>query len=248
VQEAKDKNDVLVASIFVNPTQFGPHEDLAKYPRQLEHDCKLLQELGVHHIFAPSETKDLYGPHHLTYVYAQGFEKMAEGRVRPDHFQGVATIVTKLFNIVRPTNAYFGQKDAAQCVLIRRIVEDLDMDVNVVVKDTVREADGLAMSSRNAYLSKEERKAAPVLYRSLTAAYNEFRLLAADSGTLSSSRIKEVVQTELATEPLVSEVQYVSVDSKATMQSIPQVHAEKGAILSIACKIGEVRLIDNIVL
>jgi pantoate--beta-alanine ligase len=248
VQEAKEHNDVLVASIFVNPTQFGPHEDLAKYPRQLERDCQLLQELGVHHIFAPSDTNDLYGPHHLTFVSAQGFDTTAEGRVRPDHFSGVATIVTKLFNIVRPTNAYFGQKDAAQCVLIRRVVADLDMDVTVVVKDTVREADGLAMSSRNAYLTEEERKAAPVLYRSLTAAYKDFLLAAADSPTIASSRIKEVVQTELAAEPLVSEIQYVSVDSKANMQSIPQIHVGEGAIVSIACKIGEVRLIDNIVL
>ena len=173
MREAARQNDVLVASIFVNPTQFGPNEDLARYPRQLERDTELLQELGVHHIFAPN-ADSMYGSNHLTYVDAKGFDKIPEGRARPGHFSGVATIVTKLFNIVRPTNAYFGQKDAAQCVLIRRIVQDLDMDVNVVVHDTVREDDRLAMSSRNAYLTTEERKVAPVLYRALLAGRETF--------------------------------------------------------------------------
>lgn len=234
----------MVASIFVNPTQFGPNEDLARYPRQLERDTELLQELGVHHIFAP-DSESMYGCNHLTYVNAKGFEKCAEGQARPGHFSGVATIVTKLFNIVRPTNAYFGQKDAAQCVLIRRIVEDLDMDVNVIVHDTVRENDGLAMSSRNAYLTTEERKAAPVLYRSLLAAKEMF-LSSAD--VIPAVDLRNVVEAKLRSEPLVKEIQYVSVDNKQTMQPIQKVLRQNGAIVSIACKVGSVRLIDNMVL
>lgn len=235
----------MVASIFVNPTQFGPNEDLARYPRQLERDTELLQELGVHHIFAP-RADSMYGTNHLTYVDARGFEKIPEGRARPGHFSGVATVVTKLFNIVRPTNAYFGQKDAAQCVLIRRIVEDLDMDVNVVVHDTVREASGLAMSSRNAYLTTEERKAAPVLYRSLLAAKERFQT--SGDEVIPAADLCQVVEDMLRSEPLVKEIQYVSVDNKDTMQPIQKVLRQNGAIICIACKVGNVRLIDNIVL
>ena len=245
VREAARSNDVLVASIFVNPTQFGPNEDLARYPRQLERDTELLQELGVHHIFAP-DADAMYGSDHLTYVDAKGFDQIAEGRARPGHFSGVATIVTKLFNIVRPTSAYFGQKDAAQCVLIRRIVEDLNMDINIVIGDTVREADGLAMSSRNAYLTTQERKAAPVIYRSLLAAREFFQ--SAPGDVISSADLKQVVEKELRSEALVSEIQYVSIDNKATMQPIQKVLRQNGAIISIACKVGSVRLIDNIVL
>jgi len=179
----------------------------------------------------------------------QGFDDIAEGRSRPGHFRGVATIVTKLLNIVQPTNAYFGQKDAAQCVLIRRIVEDLDMDVNVVVKDTVREPDGLAMSSRNAYLSEAERRAAPVVYRSLCAARQLFDGLdGAEGPTISSDLLREAVEKVLQAEPLVSEIQYVAVDNKANMQPCRHVRKDEGAIVSLACKIGSVRLIDNIVL
>ena len=235
----------MVASIFVNPTQFGHSDDFNRYPRQLERDTELLQELGVHHIFAPN-ADSMYGQNHLAYVDAKGFDEIAEGRARPGHFQGVATVVTKLFNIVRPTNAYFGQKDAAQCVLIRRIVEDLDMDVNVVVHDTVREADGLALSSRNAYLTTEERKAAPVLYRSLNAAKALFKSFEGD--VIPAADLRQVVMDELKSEPLVGEIQYVSIDNKATMQPIQKVLRQNGAIVSIACKVGSVRLIDNMVL
>lgn len=176
--------------------------------------------------------------------FLQGFDDIAEGVSRPGHFKGVATIVTKLFNIVNPTNAYFGQKDAAQCCLIRRIVKDLDMDVNVVVMDTVREPDGLAMSSRNAYLTREERKAAPIVYQSLCTARDLYQ----QSGeTLSAQQLQEAVQNVLQSDPLVSEVQYVSVDCRETMRPLRRV-GEDGAIISLACKIGSVRLIDNMVL
>jgi len=179
----------------------------------------------------------------------QGFDDTAEGKSRPGHFRGVATIVTKLFNIVEPTTAYFGQKDAAQCVLIRRIVEDLDMGIDIQVQDTIREADGLAMSSRNAYLTAEERSAAPVVYRSLRSAQELFEKLN-DNESISSAQLKETVESVLQKEPLVSEIQYVSVDSRATMQPLNEVEksATGGAIISLACKVGTVRLIDNVVL
>lgn len=177
----------------------------------------------------------------------QGFDEIAEGRSRPGHFRGVATVVTKLLNIVRPTNSYFGQKDAAQCVLIRRIVEDLNMDVNVVVMETVREDDGLAMSSRNAYLTVDERRAAPVVYRSLCAARQLFQGLETGS-SMSGDELREAVENVLMTEPLVSEIHYVSVDSKADMRPLDRVYQGEGAVISLACKVGSVRLIDNIVL
>jgi pantoate--beta-alanine ligase len=193
-------------------------------------------------VFAPT-IDDMYGKNHVTYVDPEGFDNIPEGRSRPGHFRGVATIVTKLFNIIQPTNAYFGQKDAAQCCLIRRIVEDLDMDVNVCIMDTIREKDGLAMSSRNAYLSIEERKVAPAIYRSLCSA----KELYAQKSVVSSSELIALVESVLRSEPLVSEIQYVTVDSKATMQPIEQM-GEEGGVISLACKLGSVRLIDNIML
>lgn len=185
----------------------------------------------------------MYGKNHVTYVQPEGFDSIPEGVARPGHFRGVATIVTKLFNIVRPTNAYFGQKDAAQCVLIKRIVEDLDMDINVIVESTIRESDGLAMSSRNAYLSPEERQAAPIIYKSLTTAKEKFL----DNKNISGADLIATVKEVLGSEKLVNEIQYVSVDSRATMQPIMMV-GEEGAVISLACKIGSVRLIDNILL
>lgn len=243
VKEARQHNDIVVASVFVNPTQFGKGEDFDKYPRQLEQDSDLLGEYGVDHLLAPS-IEDMYGKHHATFVDCEGFDDIPEGLARPGHFRGVATVVTKLFNIVRPTNAYFGQKDAAQCVLIRRVVEDLNMDLDVVVMDTIREADGLAKSSRNAYLSPTERRAAPVVYRSLVAAKEAFNR----DPSVSSAELVATTRKVLQSEPLVSEIQYISVDSKATMRPISQPTKEDGAVISLACKVGSVRLIDNILL
>lgn len=246
VKAARENNDVVIASIFVNPTQFGPNEDLDKYPRQLERDTELLTDFGVDHLFAP-DAASMYGKDHVTYVDPTGFDDIPEGTVRPGHFRGVATIVTKLFNIVQPTNAYFGQKDAAQCVLIRRIVQDLDMDVRVVIMNTIREADGLAMSSRNAYLTSDERRAAPVLYRSLCSARDLLEGLQ-DNGTIPSSQLREKVVSILREEPLVSDIQYVAIDNKNTMRAVNEVSRLDGAVVSIACKVGSVRLIDNIII
>ena len=182
------------------------------------------------------------------HLYYQGFDQTREGISRPGHFRGVATIVTKLFNIVQPTYAYFGQKDAMQCVLIRRIVDDLDMDVNVQIMDTVREGDGLAMSSRNVRLTPEEREKAPVVYKALCAAKELFdSRLARGMEEVDASDLQEVVESLLQTEPLLKEVQYVAVDDLEAMQSLEKV-GDGGCIISLACTLGNVRLIDNIVL
>jgi pantoate--beta-alanine ligase len=185
----------------------------------------------------------MYGKDHATYVDCEGFEGIPEGMSRPGHFRGVATIVAKLFNIVQPTNAYFGQKDAAQCVLIRRLVEDLNMDLNVAIMDTVREDDGLAKSSRNAYLSPAERQAAPAVYKSLCAA----KELYVNNPSASSSELISAAKAVLQSEPLVSEIQYISVDSKSTMKPVSHPSTD-GAVVSLAVKVGSVRLIDNIIL
>jgi pantoate--beta-alanine ligase len=193
-------------------------------------------------VFSPTIT-EMYGKNHVTYVDPEGFDDISEGHARPGHFRGVATVVTKLFNIIQPTNAYFGQKDAAQCCLIRRIVEDLNMDLTVNVMDTVRESDGLAMSSRNAYLTAEERKVAPIVYRSLCAAKELYE----KEQNIPCSQLRARVEEVLGSEQLVSSIQYISVDSKATMRPLDQVGAD-GAVISLACKVGSVRLIDNIML
>mmetsp|Transcript_16060 Transcript_16060/g.34727 ORF Transcript_16060/g.34727 Transcript_16060/m.34727 type:complete len:239 (+) Transcript_16060:615-1331(+) len=221
---------------------------LDKVPRQSiiislpQHFCKIKD-----HIFAPSSDM-MYGKNHATYVDPKGFNEIREGISRPNHFRGVATVVTKLFNIVTPTNAYFGQKDAAQCVLIRRIVDDLDMDVNVQIMDTVRERDGLAMSSRNVYLTSEERGKAHVVYQALCAAREVFESrYSRGMEELESNDLQEVVLNILETEPLITEIQYVAIDDLETMQPLTKV-GNDGCIVSLACILGSVRLIDNIVL
>lgn len=255
VEEARIRNDIVVASIFVNPTQFGINEDLDKYPKQEQRDIELLTDLGVDHLFAPTDASIMYSKNHTTFVDpGETFEKIPEGVSRPGHFKGVATIVTKLFNIVQPTRAYFGQKDAAQCCLIRRIVSDLNMDIDVVIMDTIREDDGLAMSSRNAYLTKEERLVAPIVYKSLCAARDLFesrkKSNTNDNGVSSGELILQV-NNILKSESLVSEIQYITVDNKETMEPMigdNEVLFSEGAIVSLACKVGSVRLIDNIVI
>jgi len=244
---ARAENDIVIASIFVNPTQFGEGEDLDKYPTQLQKDVDLLSEIGVDHVFAPvSDT--MYGKNHVTYVDPMGFDQTMEGISRPNHFRGVATVVSKLFNIIQPTNAYFGQKDAAQCVLIRRIVDDLDMDVNVQIMDTVRERDGLAMSSRNVHLTPDQRGKAHVIYQALCAAREVFESrYSRGMEELDATDLQEVVENILETEPLIAETHYVAIDDLETMQPLTKV-GNDGCIVSLACMLGSVRLIDNIVL
>jgi pantoate--beta-alanine ligase len=175
---------------------------------------------------------------------------IAEGQARPGHFRGVATIVTKLFNIVQPTIAYFGQKDAAQCILIRRMVHDLNVPTIIAIEDTIREVDGLAMSSRNVYLTEQQRKAAPIIYQSLCDAKQCYQshVNGVDTMQVSADIIRNTIQQRLRTEPLVTEIQYIAIDDKETMQPLTIISHDQGAIISIACKIGTVRLIDNVLL
>ncbi|GMH75301.1 hypothetical protein TL16_g06715 [Triparma laevis f. inornata] len=242
VKEAKAKNDIVISSIFVNPTQFGPNEDLDRYPQQLQEDASMLEDLGVDLIFAP-DRDEMYLENHTTFVTPEVFEMTAEGKARPGFFTGVATVVTKLFNVVQPTNAYFGQKDAVQCCVIKRIVKDLNIPTNVVIMPTVRESDGLAMSSRNAYLTVEERSVAPVVFKSLLAGEQVWL----DGGRVANKeQIVAEVERVLKEEPMMTEIEYVSVDSNINMLPIDSVDAD-GCCLSLAVKCGEVRLIDNIV-
>ncbi|KAG1704492.1 hypothetical protein DVH05_005422 [Phytophthora capsici] len=248
VKQARSSCDFVAASIFVNPAQFGPNEDYSKYPRTFEKDVAQLEKQGVDLVFFPS-ADEMYSPNHRCYVDPEGFDDLVEGQCRKGHFRGVATVVTKLFNIVQPTHAFFGQKDAAQVVLIKRMVSDLNLPVDINVVPIVREADGLALSTRNQYLSPVEREAASVLHRGLTHALDLFQ--EAKKGgktTITSSELRDVVTEEFKREPLVTAIDYVSVGSKETMQELSEVDLAEGAIISVAVKLGQCRLIDNIVL
>ena len=239
VKRAKAENPVAGASIFVNPTQFLPHEDFRSYPRDLDRDLAMLRDVGTDFVFMPS-SEEMYPAGYNTWVDLAGVTERLEGAVRPGHFKGVATVVTKLFNIVEPTRAYFGQKDAQQCVVIRKMVEDLNMNLEVVICPTVREPDGLAMSSRNVYLTPEERKAAPVLYRSLVLARDLYERGERDAGS-----IKQRMIALLQTEPL-GKIDYVSIADALTLEEATIVH--RPVVVSLAFKLGKPRLIDNIIL
>lgn len=239
VQEAKRRCDVVVVSIFVNPTQFGAGEDYQTYPRDLQRDAGLVADAGVDAIFAP-EAAEMYPPGFSTSVDVAGVSEPLCGASRPGHFRGVATVITKLFNIVRPDMAFFGQKDFQQVLLIKRLVEDLNMDIQIVDVPIVREADGLAMSSRNVYLSEEDRKAALVLSRSLSLA----RQLVAE-GERDVARLKKRVVREIQSEPR-AEIDYVEILSVPHLKQLDLL-ADK-ALLALAVRFGKTRLIDNTVL
>jgi pantoate--beta-alanine ligase len=238
VRRARRENSTVVVSIYVNPTQFGPKEDLASYPRDLDRDLALLRE-QADIVFAPTDI-EMYPPGFNTWVEVRGVTERLEGACRPGHFRGVATVVAKLFNIVQPTRAYFGQKDAQQVVVIKKMVSDLNMNVEVVVVPTVRESDGLAMSSRNVYLNAKEREAATVLYRALSAAKNLWH-----SGEKNASAIRKEMISLIQTEPL-AQIDYVSIASPDTLEELDVV--DRPALVSLAVKIGKTRLIDNITL
>ena len=259
---ARRECEVVVASIFVNPTQFGPAEDLEKYPRTLQHDLQLLEKAGVDCVFAPSDPKEMYRERSpLCHVEPAAFSSILEGIARPDFFRGVATVVTKLFNIIQPSVAYFGQKDISQCILIQRMVRDLDFPIDVRICETLREEDGLAMSSRNTYLTAGERKVASVLFCALSAGKNVFesrikerneRQAASSSASSSFIKREEVVkacEAVLAAEPLVTHVEYISAASAEDMCEEMdgwEALSSSGFVLSAAIKVGEVRLIDNL--
>ena len=239
VRRARKECDHVVVSIFVNPTQFGPKEDLSKYPRDLDRDLSLLNPLGVDLIWMPT-AEIMYPPGFQTWVEVETITQPLEGTSRPGHFRGVTTVVAKLFNAVQPHSAYFGQKDAQQAAVIRQMARDLNFPIEIVICPIVREPDGLAMSSRNVYLEPEQRKAATVLSRALQAAKEAYEEGERDADTLRG-KMKEV----LASEPLAN-VQYVSCADYDTLKELNTVTGK--ALLSMAVFIGKTRLIDNIVL
>ena len=239
VRRARSDNATLVVTIFVNPTQFGPGEDLAAYPRDPARDLALLEAEGADVVFMPPP-EEVYPSGFDTWVSVERTAAPLEGESRPGHFRGVATVVCKLFNIVRPDRAYFGQKDAQQLQVIRRMNADLNLGVELVAMPTVREPDGLAMSSRNAYLTPEQRSAAPVLYAALRAARELY-----DTGERQAAALRETMQRTLAAEPLASP-DYVSVADPDTLAELERI--EGAALASLAVHVGSTRLIDNVTL
>ena len=239
VRQALAENKFAAASIFVNPTQFGPKEDFKKYPRDPERDLAMLKEVGTHLVFMPT-VEEMYPEGFNSWVDVAGVTERLEGAHRPGHFRGVATVVAKLFNIVEPTRSYFGQKDAQQLLVIKKMVADLNMNTTVVAATTVREPDGLAMSSRNTYLNAKERQSAIVLWRALSLS-REMHL----KGERNADRLRQAMTQLISQEPLAN-IDYVSVANTETLQEFSQI--EGPALVSMALRIGNTRLIDNIIL
>ncbi|MBI5935356.1 MAG: pantoate--beta-alanine ligase [Chloroflexi bacterium] len=238
-RRARAECDRVVATIFVNPTQFGANEDLSKYPRNLKGDLSLLESTGVDLVWTP-DNETIYPPGFSTWVEVEGLTKPLEGAARPGHFRGVTTVVAKLFNAVQPQVAYFGQKDAQQAAVIRKMARDLNFPIKIAVCPTVREADGLAMSSRNSYLSAEERQSATVLFRALTAAKDAF-----ERGEQNAEALRKIMSNTLASEPR-AQIQYVSCADYDTLEELGMVTGK--ALLSMAVFMGKTRLIDNFVI
>lgn len=236
VRQSKAENQATAVSIFVNPTQFAPTEDLSSYPRDLDRDLALLADCGVDLVFTPTP-EQMYPADFQTTVTVQAVSQPLEGAARPTHFQGVATVVAKLFNLVQPNRAYFGQKDAQQAVVLQQMVRDLNFNLDLIICPIVREADGLAMSSRNVYLSPEQRQAATVLYRTLTAVAQTYA-----AGEQNADRLRHQMQQSIAAEPL-ARLDYVSVADPLTLQELTQV--ENRVLFSLAVFFGKTRLIDN---
>jgi pantoate--beta-alanine ligase len=239
VRAARAQCQSVVVSIFVNTLQFGPNEDLAKYPRTFERDCELLERERVDIVFAPS-AEDMYPKDAVTYVTVEGMSEKLCGKSRPGHFRGVTTVVAKLFHIVEPELAFFGQKDAAQCAIIRRMVRDLNFPVEVVVGPIVREPDGLAMSSRNAYLNPQDRKAALVLFRALSEVKNRF-----GQDERNAGRLVEAGKYVLAQEP-AARLDYLEIVDPGTLEVVAEIRSE--TLVAVAAFVGGTRLLDNILL
>ncbi|KAB8144869.1 pantoate--beta-alanine ligase [Chloroflexia bacterium SDU3-3] len=240
VRQAKREQGAAAVSIFVNPTQFGPSEDLARYPRDIERDLRLLAEAGADLVLIPG-VAEIYPPGYSTYVAVEGVTEVLEGQRRPGHFRGVTTVVCKLLNIAQAQAAYFGQKDAQQCVVVRQMARDLAIPTEIVIIPTVREPDGLAMSSRNVYLTPEQRAAAVVLSRALQAAAEAYR-----QGERQAGVLRRLVEATLAAEPLAA-TDYVSVADPLSLRELEDV-GERGALVSLAVRFGTTRLIDNALL
>lgn len=239
VRQARAQNASVAVSIFVNPTQFGPHEDLARYPRDLPRDLALLRTEGVELVFTPTP-EEMYPPGYDTWVQVENLAQRLEGAARPGHFRGVCTVVLKLFNLFRPERAYFGQKDAQQALIVKRMASDLNTGVEVVVVPTVREADGLAMSSRNVYLNPQERRAATVLFRALSLARHLY-----EAGERDALVLRERMQALIQKEPL-ARIDYISVADAHTLEELERL--DRPSLVSLAVFIGGTRLLDNIIL
>lgn len=239
MRRARESCDAVVVSIFVNPLQFGPQEDFARYPRDFARDAAMAEEAGVAAVFAPS-AEEMYPSGFATHVEVGGLTDCLCGLSRPGHFRGVATVVAKLFNIVRPDRAFFGQKDAQQLLVVRRLAADLNMDLEIVAVPTVREADGLAMSSRNVYLEPEQRRAAVVLYQSLREAEEMVR-----GGERDAGRVRRKIEEMIAAVP-EARIDYVEIRSLPALEPVQELDAP--ALLALAVRFGTTRLIDNTVL
>ena len=236
VKQARIENSHVIVSIYVNPTQFGPGEDFGTYPRELNRDLELLREEGADTVFVPSDN-EMYPPEFSTWVDVERVTERLEGASRPGHFRGVATAVAKLFNIIQPSRAYFGQKDAQQVIVIKRMVVDLNLRTDVVVVPTVREEDGLAMSSRNIYLSTRERQAATILFKALNLARQLRR-----SGENDANKLLKQMNSLIQREPL-AQIGYVSIADIETLEELNLI--DRPALASLAVLIGRTRLIDN---
>ncbi len=240
VEESRRRSDITIVSIFVNPAQFNDKADLEKYPRDLTQDAAMLAELGVDYIYAP-DVEEVYPPGFSTYVDVEGLTDVMEGASRPGHFRGVATVVTILFNTIRPDIAFFGQKDAQQVAVIERLTRDLGFEMEIAVMPTVREASGLAMSSRNERLSDEGREKAVVLINSLREAKKDFK-----NGERNAADLAQIVRTTIEEEPS-AELDYVAIVDRETLQSIEKI-GDSEALIAAAIKIDDIRLIDNVIL
>ena len=240
VEEARQMCDIVIVSIFVNPAQFKEGADFKNYPRDLTADAALLTEYQVDYIFAPEES-EIYGEGFSTYVYVENLTETLEGASRPGHFRGVATVVTILFNTMRPDYAFFGQKDAQQVAVIKRLTRDLGFDTEIVVGRTVREESGLAMSSRNALLSADERRRASIIYQALRRAK-----LAVREGERNAARLSEIVREKIETEPL-ARIDYVAIVDAETLEPVDRI-AENAVLIAVAARFGGTRLIDNTII
>ncbi len=240
MRRARNENDLVIASIFVNPTQFGAGEDFEKYPRDLNKDLQMTSLVGVDAIFSPS-LEEVYPPTHRTFVEVEGIGETLEGKRRPGHFRGVATVVAKLLNMVQPDSAYFGQKDYQQFLVIERMARDLNLPMSIIMAPTMRESDGLAMSSRNAYLSPEQRKAATILHEVLLDAQRRV-----DEGETSAARLRSELEAKLAREPLAVP-DYVAIGDPDTLDPLTTLEG-RAAVVALAVCFGTTRLIDNAVI
>lgn len=240
VKEARQMSDIVIVSIFVNPSQFGPGEDFEKYPRDLTADAALLAEYEVDYVFAP-DTDEIYGEGFSTYVYVEGLTETLEGASRPGHFRGVATVVTILLNTVRPDFSFFGSKDAQQVGVVKKLARDLGFETEIVVVPTVREESGLAMSSRNAYLSDDERQKAAIIYQALRVAKIAFK-----NGERNGPTIAQIVEEKILSEPL-ARIDYIAVVDNDALEPVDKIE-DSEVLVAVAVRFGKVRLIDNVIL